>query len=50
MFERTYWHMTEIQRLEWFVSLELISTIEARNFYEKMGFADNSCTWGLNFG
>lgn len=30
---------------EWAVSLELISTIEAQAFYEKMGFEPRPCEW-----
>lgn len=30
---------------EWAVSLELISTVEAQNFYEKMGFEARPCEW-----
>lgn len=30
---------------EWAVSLELISTIEAQSFYEKMGFEARPCEW-----
>ena len=30
---------------EWAVSLELISTIEAQHFYEKMGFEPRPCEW-----
>ncbi len=30
---------------EWEVSLELISTIEAQAFYEKMGFEARPCEW-----
>ena len=30
---------------EWAVSLELISTIEAQPFYEKMGFEARPCEW-----
>lgn len=30
---------------EWAVSLELISTIEAQAFYEKMGFEARPCEW-----
>ena len=30
---------------EWAVSLELISTIEAQPFYEKMGFEPRPCEW-----
>ena len=30
---------------EWTVSLELISTIEAQSFYEKMGFEARPCEW-----
>ena len=30
---------------DWAVSLELISTIEARKFYEKMGFEARPCDW-----
>lgn len=29
----------------WAVSLELISTIEAQSFYEKMGFEARPCEW-----
>lgn len=29
----------------WAVSLELISTIEAQGFYEKMGFEPRPCAW-----
>lgn len=30
---------------DWAVSLELISTIEAQSFYEKMGFEPRPCEW-----
>lgn len=30
---------------DWAVSLELISTIEAQPFYEKMGFEPRPCEW-----
>ena len=30
---------------DWAVSLELISTIEAQKFYEKMGFEARPCEW-----
>lgn len=30
---------------DWAVSLELISTIEAQSFYEKMGFEARPCEW-----
>lgn len=32
-------------RKDWAVSLELISTIEAQKFYEKMGFEPRPCEW-----
>lgn len=30
---------------DWAVALELISTIEAQKFYEKMGFESRPCEW-----
>ena len=38
-------YVKECNPLEWAVSLELISTIEAVDFYKKFGFEERPCEW-----
>ena len=38
-------YVKECKPLEWAVSLELISTIEAVDFYKKFGFEERPCEW-----
>lgn len=38
-------YIREMIAPDWAVALELISTIEAQKFYEKMGFEPRPCEW-----
>lgn len=38
-------YIREMIEPDWAVALELISTIEAQKFYEKMGFEPRPCAW-----
>ena len=38
-------YVKECKPLDWAVSLELISSKEAVNFYKKYGFEERPCTW-----
>ncbi len=38
-------HVKECKPLDWAVSLELISSKEAVNFYKKYGFEERPCEW-----
>ena len=39
-------YVKECKSLEWAVSLELISSKEAADFYERFGFEQRPCDWG----
>lgn len=38
-------YVKECKPLDWSVSLELISSKEAVNFYKKYGFEERPCDW-----
>jgi hypothetical protein len=38
-------YVKECKPLDWAVSLELISSKEAVNFYKKFGFEERPCDW-----
>lgn len=45
LIQRLESYIREIIEPDWAVALELISTIEAQKFYEKMGFEPRPCEW-----